>query len=346
MLVVLHHAMNMVEEQAGIGSSLIASTFRNNDFGAGGVDLFFVISGFVMSASLDRTASSEGVGAFIRRRFLRIIPLFWIMACMFVDLKRTQGEGPTLASVVNTVCILPIFDLGRYDLPILSVGWTLAFEFVFYGIVAASLALPPSKRQACVVGTLATLALLGVFVRPGNNAAAIAINPILLEFLFGVGVYRLAKYHISWHLSSFVLATGLLALAWSAFGSPGFNMDPWVLIAGETSLGRVASWGIPWALIVFGCTKLPNKKNILTGLGDASYSIYLSHMIILTMISIQWNTYYHIPADIILVISIPIAIGSGVLTFFFVEKPLLRILSKLSVMANQIFAVRPASPCS
>jgi peptidoglycan/LPS O-acetylase OafA/YrhL len=75
--------------------------------------------------------------------------------------------------------------------------------------------------------------------------------------------------------------------------------------------------------------RLPNRKNVLTRLGDASFSIYVSHPIVLMVASLLWNRFYTFPADAFLAAALPAAIGVGLLVSASLECPLTRLLAGL-----------------
>lgn len=337
-LVVLHHAFEMAKEQAGPHSSRLFELFNNPVFGASGVDLFFVISGFVMMTSLNR-APEQRPGAFLWRRFLRIVPLYWLMSLLYLGLRSSVDTVPTFHALANTAFVLPVLEVGyHYDTPVLAVGWTLAFEFIFYAIVAAALALPKASRALFIIAMLIAFAGLGLIWQPRIIVAAMAINPILFEFLLGVCVSRLVRLPLSRAGTLAILAIGGGTLAWNVLGGPPFSMDPWLTIGGRTSLLRVLVWGAPWAMIALALAKLPGKPGILTRLGDASYSIYLSHMFVMTGILALWKLHPGVAADVIILASVPLGIAAGLPVFRWIEQPLVRLLSARRSAAIGILA--------
>ena len=105
--------------------------------GVFGVDIFFVISGFVMAMSARRFDGGLGAIHFLAQRYNRIAPLFYLFsALLLAEMLRSQVPIRKCASVLNTLTFVPWFDGREYHWPIHYLGWTLAFEFVFYGVVA------------------------------------------------------------------------------------------------------------------------------------------------------------------------------------------------------------------
>jgi len=132
-LVLLMHASDMIEAgPVPMTGAFVPAVPNLAAFGASGVDLFFVISGFVMAHWL-ATADHDSV-RFLAKRWLRIVPLF---ACVSVIYMTIMHDPLTLPSAVMSFTVFPVLDGGSYHLPALYPGWTLAFEFAFYAVVAA-----------------------------------------------------------------------------------------------------------------------------------------------------------------------------------------------------------------
>lgn len=102
-------------------------------FGYAGVDIFFVISGFIISLVIDQSAPSPR--RFISRRITRILPMYWLFTIAWVALAWVgTHEAPTASKLIASVFIFP-----QRDLPVLGVGWSLEHEFIFYGLIAVLL---------------------------------------------------------------------------------------------------------------------------------------------------------------------------------------------------------------
>ena len=235
----------------GYGLSILAGLAN---WGSSGVDLFFVISGFVM-IYIQHYKHKTPV-AFFSDRLLRIAPTYWFLSLLLALLLVTM---PSIFRQMNfsiSWLASSLFFVSRaveQQQPILFVGWTIEYEMLFYLIFSISLFV-----SSLLISLLLTLA--GIF-------AAIVVfhaDPMMLEFglgmLIGLG---------------FVHQIGM-----SKFGLPALLLGTVLLLLSiavkDSGLNRVIVYGIPSALIVFGCINCKQvKKNILTKIGDASYSIYL-----------------------------------------------------------------------
>jgi len=237
--------------------------------GAAGVDIFFVISGLVMTISVQRNAGrANPAWTFSRDRLIRILPLYWIITTLKIAVVVAT---PALASrttldpfyVAGSYALLPVRDALGIIRPVLPVGWTLTYEMLFYILVATSLMVRLPLSQVCVPALLAFAAL--TFVVPANGF----VNTIAAEFIFGIAIGNA----IPW-LQSLRPAIGM------AVGLIAFVL---LLVAPVYSaLARPLTWGIQAACIVaavvsaemFIRRRLPGW---LLAAGSASYATYLTH---------------------------------------------------------------------
>lgn len=290
-----------------------------------GVDLFFVISGFIMyHISGQSFGSTAAAKTFIVRRFLRVAPLYYVATFLMlvaatVLSKHIDRDAITTQSIVASFLFLPIPNGVGETVPILKLGWTLNFEVYFYAVFALALAFP--KRLG--LGVLFTI-LVGMIV-------AAAIFPhrlpmldfwgqlIVVEFLAGIGlafVFRGGRRTSAWQ--SIVLIVGGLALA-AAFRHFGFSQF----------VPRVLFHGLPATFIVAGCVfwrSPPSQRPIARALqfcGDASYALYLSHPFSIRGATIVWSA-IGAPASPWLFIAFTsvCALATAVFVHIGIEKPI------------------------
>lgn len=259
--------------------------------GASGVDLFFVISGFIIA-----TIPKRSPGEFFFDRMWRLYPI-WLVASV-PWLLWIKPPAPVVAS---TLTHWPIY--GHFVLPVLPIGWTLSFEFLFY--VAAALAL--------ITRYTVPLALFGISLVAGAVLRWPVFdfigNPMIFDFLMGVAIARLPR--IEW-LGWPAVAVGVVALAFS----PLQIYLGETAISAATSINRVVFWGIPVAALVYGALCLESyfsRARISVLLGDASYSIYLFHIPLVQFVTTPWP------------VKFAIAIAGGVVMHFTVDCPIQRV---------------------
>jgi len=272
MLVVLHHARN---PQPWLFDPLANVSY----LGGAGVDIFFVISGFIMFIA----ARNEAVGDFIQRRLTRIVPLYWLatLLLLVITIVRSDpiAEAPP-SHVIESLLFIPHFSPSRPGeiLPLLIPGWTLNFEMFFYAVFA--IAIISGRIIWTTASLICGLVLLGFILQPHGAISSTYTDPVLLEFLAGVMIgkaFLIYPFHRLWLL----LPIGIAAFILVAL--PGFPQD-W----------RAVVHGIPAVIIVIGVLAVEARGHLLQSrvlklIGDASYSIYLSHGFTLIFVFAAWR---------------------------------------------------------
>ena len=248
--------------------------------GAAGVDLFFVISGFVM---VYVAKPHDTPGQFMLRRFIRIAPLYWLATLgVIVTISIVpwvfQNVDLSWMSVFLSLSFLPSHNGAGLLEPILFLGWTLNFEILFYAIFAGSLMLPASYRLIGLTAAISAVWLAASLIGIGA-ASEFYSNAILFEFVFGCWIAAaLMSENIRKRCSPmfglFLVMAGLIGFAMSPI-----DMD--VTLQSD----RILRYGIPAALVVAGLVmaEMTAKSPLrlpLQSLGNSSYSAYLLHAFI------------------------------------------------------------------
>jgi exopolysaccharide production protein ExoZ len=286
--------------------------------GSAGVDIFFVISGLVMVLSAQRCARLEqGWWVFLHQRITRIVPMYWIMttvkvaavAVLPIVALHTRFD---VSYVLGSYFFIPIADSTGRSFPILSVGWTLCYEMLFYVLVCVALAARVSPF--CVV-----LPVLGAFAVAALFHAFEFANTIALEFILGmtIGVHlrRLEQ-----------LPTLPIAILFIVAGLVLF-----LIPVGSAEL-RPLTWGLPAALIVASAVALERSARSrlpawLLTLGEASYSIYLTHVFVVPMIYGVVTRLHLLGGGGLLTAVVVFGLAgssvTGVAVYFWLERPIL-----------------------
>ena len=290
------------------------------DLGNAGVDLFFVISGFVMVYSSESLFGRDGAAVtFLMRRIARIVPLYWLMTVIMVVYVAARGFAvsdatPMLAAV--SFFFIPYARPSGEISPIFGVGWTLNFEMLFYATFALALA---ARREVTVARVTALLALLilGSMLWPGlPMPLSYWSDPIVLEFAFGM-MLALA-YRVDARLPApIALLLGAAALAQFAL-QPGYG------------LAYVPRWlgvGLPAAELVAALTLINRDVAIswIDRIGDASYALYLCHPLVIAagrMLSMKGYLAPEAAPWTYLCGVVVTSIGAALLLYRFVEVPL------------------------
>jgi exopolysaccharide production protein ExoZ len=270
LMVVLHHARLSVP-----GSDAWPT------FGEAGVDIFFVISGFVMAYTtnpdprLSMRQRVQAAGMFLRRRVIRVVPLYWLALLWTSRRALVQGQVGTDLAQDFFFIPHPNAAIHTWLAPTLQQGWTLNYEAFFYLLFGAAL-LFGTQRIRVLLAALLGCVLLGAwlsaagwpaaFDSPAGIARRFYGDNILLEFGYGVLLQR------------FMSGNPMPAWPRGVF---------WVLAAiGLACLGlghglglRGVLEGLPAVLIVWACIQAcaGRRMPVFELLGAASYSIYLFH---------------------------------------------------------------------
>lgn len=243
--------------------------------GAAGVDLFFVISGFIMAMILSRPGDFSP-REFLWRRIARVFPGYYIatIGVFVLAIMVPTAMSSTSADIFKLLRSLAFFPWADQDgstAPLLLVGWTLNYEVYFYALVAIVAGLFGDRGLLKTAGVLVAIVMIGWITAPEHPTVAFYTDSILLEFAFGILAWHCHKRlqgNYAETLSFFVFVGGV------AFFALQHESDPGVY--------RALVWGVPCAMILYGSLRMMRFSNTpLRLLGDWSYSFYLTHLFII-----------------------------------------------------------------
>jgi exopolysaccharide production protein ExoZ len=274
LLVVIDHALLKLTDNDPAG----AMTHFAWTLGSTGVYIFFVISGFIMvHVSWDNFGKPGASGSFLRRRIIRIVPLYWLgtfLGLGFHKVAGTHGIQDGWYQLACSLSFIPYISEDGQWYPILPGGWTLNFEMLFYVVFGICLCLP--RRLALPATGLFFLAFIAIGPWLGNESIAFLASPVILWFILGMA----------------------FATLWRHRG------------------GQEASW-------------LARLAKPLEPFGDASYSLYLSHGFVLTMVLRTWTKFVGAPSLWFVPVSMVIATIVGFAVHRAVERPTLQMINSL-----------------
>ncbi|MGB8184237.1 MAG: acyltransferase, partial [Pseudolabrys sp.] len=160
--------------------------------GNAGVDLFFVISGFVIVyASEHLFAQPAGQWTFLQHRLIRIVPLYWIVTIVYIAIAFAAPvfeKAYSVVTILGSFFFIPVPRLDGIVEPIVGQGWTLNYEMLFYVVFAVAVAAPRRLAVAATAFFLIGLVFIGRFVDGLPTAVAFWADPIIIEFIFGMGI--------------------------------------------------------------------------------------------------------------------------------------------------------------
>lgn len=289
----------------------------DNSWLRGGVDIFFVISGFVMVAST--SGKSVSPRELFVRRCQRIVPLYWLATLIMIMIMITAIPGEFLFKL-GSMFFVPMANpnSGLME-PVVEPGWTLNYEMFFYALFALSLLIAERWRFWLLALLLISLATLSLIFRP-DGVISFYTNPILLDFLFGMVI---AKFKMKGPTIFIPFGFATMYFVYPQIG------------------GHVVALGIPAACIVMGAVGSESKVRsfrTLTLIGDASYSIYLFHLLALGVLAKHWtslgiDTAYFIPIAILFVLALALPVH------VLIERPIIAFFGRINAQS----ATRSAS---
>ncbi|MGC2224776.1 MAG: acyltransferase [Methylocella sp.] len=319
-LVVMTHATLYTTER-------LDPTFGIWSPGAAGVDIFFVISGFVMVVSSRKLMTQTGGGlVFAKRRLIRIVPLYWLvttlkLAAMLAVPAAVLHAKLSFYQVVTSYLFFPARNAEGALEPLAGVGWTLNYEMFFYMIFTLALLL--RRDIYWFIGAVLGLCALGSLVpHIESDALAFYCNSIVLEFFGGMLLARVAAtWRFPWWACLAAFAVGL-ALLLAQSGGPSQSYGPRFIGSGLPALLVVSG-------VVFGERWLAGRiPSFLLGLGAASYALYLFHPLIAPLApTVLMRVGLH-EGWISIVACIMIAIIVSVSAFVVVERRMTRYLNR------------------
>jgi peptidoglycan/LPS O-acetylase OafA/YrhL len=328
-------------------------------FGHAGVEYFFVISGFIIAYLHwqdvewpgHRLASQDRLRPFLRKRFLRIYPVYWLVLIFVLPIYFTGPHfvgfhGSRVLSLLDDLTLLPTSHL-----PDLAVAWTLKHEIVFYAVFAVMIfnrRLGFLLAGVAALGSLAVLAVGSIWPRavfdaevlshenwslPLQSAPFILFNPLHLLFIYGAAIV--------WAVKRGPIPRPALLAALGVALFLGTGAYECFVGGARYEMLRSQCYGLGAAIAMTGFIELERSRSLkvprfLCLLGDASYSLYLTHFALLSGLAKLAAHGQHklalrsiaLPDAVIFCALLVAAVAVGIVFHLYVEKPLLKRLSR------------------
>lgn len=345
-LIVYANAIIMTYE---FGKPKQAEFYHLGSFGLIGFDLLFVVSGFVTCYAAGKYRGTADGFRFLQRRFFRVNIIFYIASLLFCGalmLKSWVANGfvlfepaAELQKAIDTVLIVPATDAQFLYNPYYPLTWALAFIWLAYLLFFITILARVKQKIWIMAGLIATLSILWYVVKPVDLRLTFLLNPILLEFLLGMVIYQLYQRptKVPVFLAYALLSAGLawyLILVFINKNTLSFSGN---ILAGILSLERVLYWGAPSGLLLAGCVLLEksgqfNKtwnNRLFRLIGDASFSIFLTHLIVFILLGALYKQVgFFLSTDINVILALPIALAIGIAFYRWIEKPLINWINR------------------
>ena len=286
--------------------------------GAVGVDVFFVVSGFIMWVVAERRSPTPL--SFLRGRIRRIVPVYWMATAVMIA-GGVVGLFPNLRLSIGHVLASFLFIPARSPSngeiwPVLVQGWTLNYEMFFYVVFAAALFLPRRWRFLAIGMLFAALVVVGQMFASDNLFLVTYTRPIILEFVAG-------------------MAIGML---WLQCLVPGRLTGALLVAAGLGGFAVIHLLGLPFGTwtcgplataLVLGTVSLEASGGVARAalpafLGDASYSIYLWHTFAISVVA-KLGMAAGIAMPALMVSAVATGILAGAIGYRVLERPTIRL---------------------
>ena len=326
LLVILFHIQN------ALGIQVRYAPVRDI-FSAGhrGVDLFFVLSGFIIAYSHRKDLGRQDrLGNYLFNRFARIYPAVWIMSALAIVVYMVGFSTPDKADKLTPGAIVAsAFLLPQVAVPLVNVTWTLTYEIFFYFLFGILII---NFRIGLAIFILWQMAVVTVALTDVNlGLAGYYLRAVCLDFSVGLAcawwIHQMRKEVLSSAVWVGLLISGVL----------GFGVGMW--------FDATAQWSaIPCALgagvIIVSLVVLEQMKHLrvpdlIVKLGGASYSVYLVHFSVIQMLSTLLRRIGVPATDILFLIYLPAGVLAGMAFDHWVDRPIQRRLQQLKPMLLQ-----------
>lgn len=320
------------------------------NFGAMGVDIFFIISGFIMMLVSEKREAAPT--RFLLKRFIRIMPIYWLAILFYAGADALFREYQVLNSLEQVLASLLIWGTREGDV-VIGVAWTLRFEWTFYACFAVALLISHQHRAIFAgLGLLLVIAALNYNKNYGSLLDQMRNwSGGFYEFIFGMAAYAFwkanglftEKIRVNSHALSMLIVAAMIAASviflyqFGEFGAWRPAISHKQLVWGLPSLAVFSAW-----LILFSRVKVTGfADKLLLHYGDASFTLYLIHFPILIIVSQNeflapiWKAggfWLYIAASS----AIAFAISSA--AYLLVEKPV------LGLLRNRLLPVKTSAP--
>lgn len=309
------------------------------NIGAHGVDVFFVISGFIIAY-----VGMRSPDRFFTRRLIRVVPFYWtatlvvfVAACLFPHIFRSTRQD--YVQLICSLLFLPRETAYAGMFPTLLLGWSLNYEMYFYVMFAAALAI--SRRYALLLCSAGIALVTGAIDLSGvlDSSIRFYARPLVFEFVFGIFacyLFNSARNHTEWFASRSHLRWILVILATLAACAIGIEEY-------HQSFGipRFISAGVPAFVLVLsvllleGQYGLAARSRLIFLVGESSYILYLIHPYVIYGVLRTAFAHHHGGMTTLQTVMLVTALMSistvvAVLIHLWFEKPLLSRLKNLS----------------
>lgn len=294
-----------------------------------GVDIFFVLSGFLMVYTSQKLFQTKGGWkVFLKKRFVRIVPLYWFYTTLIIITIAIMPSAFGTASAdvwhyIQSYLFIPHERPIGGVKPVLSLGWTLNYEMFFYAVFACFIVLSRQKLMRWVGVLFLILASAGLFIPQDWTILHFISNPIILEFLIGMMIADLFIRGV--RLPNIYILIAVIVSVISFIYVPfRFSIDGFEVSRLPGTIMATLLIGVCALCPALLSMRLPKWIKLL---GDSSYTLYLAHpfaigVVSIVAIKISLTSHWHI------LLSLVACIVGSIIAYYIIEKPLVRLFKK------------------
>ena len=301
-----------------------------------GVDIFFVISGFIMYFVHAGDFARTGMpGRFLLRRVVRVVPTYWLLTTVTVAglvflPSLFNSRSPDWSWITASYAFVPWQSPAGDISPPVGPGWTLNYEMYFYLVFAVMLLLPRRVALPVMTAFLLGSAALGLIFTPDLPAVALMTSALLVEFLCGIW--------IAWAFIRGITLSGGVRLVLGAVAGAVFLVSPALYTSGDLATWwRLPFFGLPAAALMSAVILRPSLQDVertdgafgrlMVALGNSSYALYLTHVFTLRIAALVLHRLLPpLPVFVEFTLIFVAAVIVGHLFFLLVERPIYRVL--------------------
>jgi exopolysaccharide production protein ExoZ len=246
------------------------------EYGARGVDIFFVISGFIMATTAAARPTSPG--QFAMNRIVRVVPLYWLLTLLTVAIGATGFEIFAWKFDWESVWRGLLFVHDPAGMPPLFVGWTLNYEMMFYAVFAACLFISgPKARAWAIISAITALWAAGVAAGEGSYLRLMG-DAMILEFALGVALWMITTRFTASKAAAWIM----IAAGFAGMALPDMIALPeWPVLTPERLIVAACAFAIMFGAVSLEARGASVRNRLALAQGDASYSTYLTHPFVL-----------------------------------------------------------------
>lgn len=313
--VVIYHYTTIYAKDFGVESSLYFP------YGWLGVPFFFILSGFVITLTIERCKSSW---QFLKKRFIRLYPTYWIcvlITLLTITVTKSQGihpmfDRPVLDILFNFTMFHELLKLHHVD----GAYWSLLPELLFYVLMAFLFFIKKVEKLLWYNGFLIIICLVHYFFPIPIVSRLLGLNYVLL-FMIGICFYRIytSKEKIPLYLHGLIIANLSIAIALYSVVRPHLEID--ILLISFPLIVLL------FYLFVYTKFTILGKSKFLLFLGFISYPLYLVHQLVGYIIMLYLDKF--VPRTVSIVITTCLAILLASLVAYYVEPPLKKVVKNI-----------------